>query len=328
MISENLKNFVELARHHKNMWTEVVSGNNHDLPPTVIGFIDDVPQLMVVSPQVDKVLALQSVGYLRRGLSINQVVMVMDTLHVITKNKTEEQIAEIHARYRESAGNSMQTALEKGICTQDEIGEAISVICLDKYFKGSLISLPYKFADGKIEWFDDQMDIAENCKVAENGDEKEDGKFLSGYVFETLCRLMRQPAMADDPKLIEVINTLGFEDVMENREKVLFHTEVVMRKELEKRKYQVMECLVKTNNYEEFHKQMQHKYEACKKAKELDPIESFDEYIEMLDRKEEEMIRMENFEAVIQIRKMKEEAYQRQQENIDELSDQLFNQTA
>lgn len=331
--------WVDLAKHHKQMWLEIMQTG--DMNPTVVGLRDGKPQLLVIAPQLDKHQGLQAINIMRKGMGIDEVMMITDGHTILTEGKSEEECKRLYEKYVGKPGSMQAACDEEGACDLGEIADTLCVHYLDKDERFSMASYPYfyhgKDDDGKeyvpFKWLETDiqemmrskvdMELEERAASAKSQEEladqipEEDKKepMVGGLVPTSMVQIMRQPSMCDDENVKQVAASLGLDiNSEEGREKALFHTGVVIRRLLDEQGFLCMECLSYNGSYEDFVEQMAEKYKACKRA--YDQKMDFDlQTLEMELQKAEEQAKAENNqEMLLQIRHVRAELEKRKEE--------------
>lgn len=205
--------YVKLAKFHKQAWVRTT--NRGDMNPTVIGFRDGKPQLLVVAPKLDKWDGLEAANVLRRGFAIDEVVMMVDGHTILTKGKSREECERLYDKYVGKPGSMQKACDEEGACANREIADCLVVHYLDTDKAFHMANYPYDYhgKDGGVEfrWMDDhakemldcrvEFDLAEQIekKRRDAADTKAEpggaGPKVGGTVPCTLHRIMSQPTL-------------------------------------------------------------------------------------------------------------------------------------
>lgn len=325
------KMWVDLAKHHKQMWLEIMQTG--DMNPTVVGIRDGQPQLLIIAPQLDKHQGLQAINIMRKGLGIDEVMMITDGHTILTEGKSEEECKRLYEKYVGKPGSMQAACDEEGACELGEIADTLCVHYLDKDERFSLASYPYyyhgKDDDGKeyvpFRWIETDIQELMNSEVDMNLEElaaesksqeeladkiPEDEKSpkVGGLIPTTMVQIMRQPSMNDDESVKQAAAAIGLDS-----QKALFHIGVAIRRLLDEQGFLCMECLSYDGSYEDFVSQMADKYAACKRA--YDQKMDFDlQTLEMELQKAEERAKAENNqEMLLQIRHARAELEKRKE---------------
>jgi hypothetical protein len=293
---KNFQEWTSLAKHHKQMWVEATERG--DMPPTVLGIKNGQPELLVVAGQIDKHEGLKAIDILRRGIGIDEVLLIVDAHTILTKGKSKEEIERLHEKYTGKPGSMQKACDEEDACAVEEIGDCLNVLFLDKERRFHMATFVYAYhgKDGGVDfrWMPEHDTEMLDCeidfnlskkidKLKENAESEPQEKPIAkvgGFVPTTMYRLMEQPSMIEDEKFNVIAKAfLGSEPDDDVKEKAVQHAGVAIRRLLHENNYLVMETLAYDGSYRDFVKKMADKYLACMRAYEIEP-EEFLQHIE------------------------------------------------
>lgn len=302
---------VKLAKYHKMAWVETT--NAGDMNPTIIGLRDGTPQLLVVTPMLDKNQGLKVVQFLRVGMAIDEVVLVVDGHTILTRGKSKEEIERLQEKYVGKAGSMQKACDEEGACSLGEIADSLVVHHLNKNRRISLGSYPYFYhgKDGGAEFRWLEEDKSEMLDVPLRLDEKNPpkGESVGGYVPCTLYQIMEEPTHIDSKEGRMLMKLSGFDpDNPEDRKQAMFHQGVGVRKILEHQGFITFEYLAFSDNYESFLENMAEKYATILRVQESPNIPDADRIDEIFAKMETDA--QGDPEALAQIQKWRKKGEQ------------------
>lgn len=212
MDANPLNQWFEWAKAFKHSWVEATQRG--DMPPTVIAERNGQPLIIVVAPQIDKMLGLHAADMCRGGMCADAVTLICDA-HMAT-GQTEADLEKWkHQRMQDACD-------EEGACSTGEITDCIQAIRMDTSLKAELHCLPYDYhgKDGGVDfkWKPD-MEVKINEKT-------EDKAGVTGFIPESLREIMQRPTILENDQLQQAAAAMGLTNV----DKQVYHAGMAMRR--------------------------------------------------------------------------------------------------
>jgi len=222
--------WLEFAKAHKEIWGMLSLGpQGGDMPPYVCAERDNEPLLVVISPQIDKHMALDSAVICRRGLCCDAITMVTDGYHLLpNEDESQESFEKRHREIRKKYG-LLQNAFLDGC---KDVGEALTVMRCEAEGHIVVANTYYVREDKKIKWTEEIF-----------LDDQEKGAEIGGFIPDALRHVMKEKPIWDDRMLRIQADRAGLDIDSMDLEKRLYHTGRTVRQALHMKNYILMEAI-------------------------------------------------------------------------------------
>lgn len=218
-ISNELKQWVDYAKAHKDVWVKCT--DRGDITPTIIVERDGEVQAIISATQVDKHQGLNIAALSQIGFDPDHMTILLDA-HIGRGTAKEGQTAEeAHEEFKKKYPKGMQAACdEEGACDLGDIADCLICHRIDRAGNIEMVTLPYAYhgKDGPpFRWLNEN-DFKEGIfKASKDGD---GGKVLTGLIPDALREIMSKKSVLEDiPMLKELTKNMDF-----TPERARFHT--------------------------------------------------------------------------------------------------------
>lgn len=208
----SLSKLIDFAKQQKEFvlsWTE--SG---DLPPTVLVERYDALEAIIMSPDIDKNLALQAAALAKLGFDPDSLILIFDArmTQTLDKKNYNEAIDDFQNKYPYGLQNVCESNK-----SQKDIVDCLICYQINRHCEIQLAVIPYEHKSKQnkrsFEWLDNKMEYNANNKWSDQIN-------LSGFIPDSLKQIM------SSKKLFEQVPAL--KDLAENygrfsEEKARFH---------------------------------------------------------------------------------------------------------
>jgi hypothetical protein len=212
------KGWIEFVKDHKSFF--VKNTKRGDVPPTVIAERNGEVFAIVVSPDVDKEMALRASAILRQG-GADSLTLILDA-HVRSVNTKDGD--EFLKNYKH--GDMQRACDEEGACELGIISDCLICQRIDSSGKITLRILPYDYhGEGtEFKWKEET--------------EQPEGVQYDGYIVETLRKIMTEKSLADNVEVLKKGKESGFD-----KDRILYHAQRAVFSSLISDQYYVFDLL-------------------------------------------------------------------------------------